>query len=65
MVPNPKAAVLATSAVRAFSEAEYTANASSVVAHAAETGTAIVSASDGRALVVISIPTVDLPTLDD
>ena len=48
-----------------FSEAEYTANAGKVVAHAAATGTAVVSASDGRPLVVISIPTVDLPTLSD
>jgi hypothetical protein len=48
-----------------FSEAEYSANASKVVAHAAATGTAVVSGTDGVARVVISIPTVDLPTLGD
>lgn len=50
---------------RTFSEAEYTANARSVVAHAAMTGTAVVAAADGRPLVVISIPTEDLATFED
>ena len=48
-----------------FSEAEYSANAGKVVAHAAATGTAVVSAADGSPRVVIIIPTVDLPTLGD
>lgn len=48
-----------------FSEAEYAADARKVVAHAAATGTAVVSASDGTPRVVISIPTVDLPKLGD
>lgn len=48
-----------------FSEAEYSANARKVVAHAAATGTAVVSTADGTPRVVISIPTIDLPTLGD
>jgi hypothetical protein len=48
-----------------FSEAEYSANAGKVIAHAAANGMAVVSAADGRQRIVISIPTVDLPTLDD
>jgi hypothetical protein len=48
-----------------FSEAEYAENARKVVAHAAATGTAIVSTAEGTPRVVISIPTVDLPTLGD
>lgn len=48
-----------------FSEAEYSENAGKIIAHAAATGTAVVSAPDGSARVVISIPTVDLPTLGD
>jgi hypothetical protein len=51
--------------VNTFSEAEYSSNARRVVAHAAETGTAIVSTADGEPRVVISIPTSDLPTLGD
>lgn len=62
---DPKGKTSFGAETRTFSEAEYTANARSVVAHAAATGTAVVSAADGRPLVVISIPTVDLPTLDD
>jgi hypothetical protein len=46
-----------------FSEAEYSADAGKVIAHAAATGRAVVSAADGSPRVVISIPTVDLPTL--
>lgn len=48
-----------------FSEAEYSSNVRKVIAYAAATGTAVVSASDGSPRVVISIPTVDLPTLGD
>jgi hypothetical protein len=47
----------------AFTEAEYSANAGKVIAHAAATGIAVVARPDGRPRVVISIPTVDLPTL--
>jgi hypothetical protein len=47
----------------AFSEAEYSADAAKVIAHAAATGSAVVAGADGRPRVVISIPTVDLPTL--
>lgn len=46
-----------------FSEAEYSADAAKVIAHAAATGSAVVVSADGRPRVVISIPTVDLPTL--
>ena len=49
---------------RTFSEAEYSADAGKVIAHAAATGIAIVTAADGRPRVIISIPTQDLPTLD-
>lgn len=49
----------------AFTEAEYSANAGKVIAHAAATGSAVVASPDGRPRVVISIPTVDLPTLGD
>jgi len=48
---------------RAFSEAEYSADAGKIIAHAAATGRAVVASPDGRPRVVISIPTVDLPTL--
>jgi hypothetical protein len=63
MDPKSKASFRTDS--RTFSEAEYTADARGVVEHAAATGTAVVSAPDGRPLVVISIPTADLPILDD
>ena len=49
---------------RTFSEAEFQADGAKVVAHAAATGTAVVAASDGRPVLVISIPTEDLPVLD-
>jgi hypothetical protein len=49
---------------RTFSEAEFKADGAKVVAHAAVAGTAVVAASDGRAVLVISIPTEDLPVLD-
>jgi hypothetical protein len=49
---------------RTFSEAEFKADGAKVVAHAAATGTAVVAASDGRPVLVISIPTEDLPVLD-
>jgi hypothetical protein len=48
-----------------FSEAEYSVDAPKVLAHAAATGTAVVSTADGAPRVVISIPTIDLPTLGD
>lgn len=51
--------------VGAFSEADYSADAGKIIAHAAATGSAVVVAADGRPRVIISIPTVDLPTLDD
>jgi hypothetical protein len=44
---------------RAFTEAEYRANAKSVVAHAVATGSAIVARADGTTRVVISIPPAD------
>lgn len=50
---------------RAFSEADYSADAGKIIAHAAATGSAVVTAPDGTPRVVISIPTVDLPTLGD
>jgi hypothetical protein len=48
-----------------FSEADYAANAGRVVAHAAATGSAVVESADGKPRVIISIPTVDLPTLGE
>jgi hypothetical protein len=48
-----------------FSEADYSADAGKVIAHAAATGSAVVASADGRPRVVITIPTVDLPTLGD
>lgn len=59
------ASFAAKSGLCTFSEAEYSANPGKVIAHAAATGTAVVSASDGSPRVVISIPTVDLPILGD
>jgi hypothetical protein len=50
---------------RVFSEAEYTADAGAVVAYAAAKGSAVVVAADGRPLVVISIPILDLPPLEE
>jgi len=49
----------------AFSEADYSADVGKVIAHAAATGTAVVARADGSPRVVISIPTVDLPTLGE
>ena len=46
-----------------FSEADFSRDAGRVIAHAAATGTAVVAAADGRPRVVITIPTVDRPTL--
>jgi hypothetical protein len=50
---------------RRFSEADYVKDTKGVVAHAAATGRAVVQNADGRPRVIISIPTSDLPTLDD
>jgi hypothetical protein len=47
----------------AFSEADYSADAGRVIAHAAATGSAVVEAADGRPRVIISIPAADLPAL--
>jgi hypothetical protein len=44
---------------KVFSEAEYRAEAKSVVAHAVATGSAIVARADGSPRVVISIPPAD------
>ncbi|MBL8909831.1 MAG: hypothetical protein JNM17_03910 [Archangium sp.] len=48
-----------------FSAADYSTDPGKVIKHAAETGKAVVVAEDGRTLVVIRIPTVDLPPIDD
>ena len=50
---------------KAFSEADYSADAAKVIAHAAATGSAVVAAADGRPRVIITVPTVDLPVLGD
>ena len=44
---------------KVFTEAEYRADAKSVVAHAVATGSAIVARADGTPRVVISIPPAD------
>ncbi len=44
---------------RVFTEAEYRADAKSVVAHAVATGSAIVARADGTPRVIISIPPAD------
>ena len=44
---------------KVFTEAEYRADAKSVVAHAIATGRAIVARADGTTRVVISIPPAD------
>jgi hypothetical protein len=62
---SKRSAAASTEGGSTFSEAEYSSNARKVVAHAAETGTAVVSAADGAPRVVISIPTSDLPMLGD
>jgi hypothetical protein len=41
---------------KVFTEAEYRANASQVIAHAAETGSAIVARPDGSPRFMIAIP---------
>jgi hypothetical protein len=46
-------------ASKVFTEAEYRADAKSVVAHAVATGSAIVARADGTPRVVISIPPAD------
>jgi hypothetical protein len=48
-----------------FSQTEYEENTAKVVAHAAATGRAVVVGVDGRPRVIITIPTQDLPTLDE
>lgn len=65
MDPQDKRPTSKTEPVGTFSEAEYSANPGRVIGHAAATGTAVVSAADGSPRVVITIPTVDLPTLGD
>ena len=60
---DPQSSVRADEA--AFSEADYSADAGKVIAHAVATGTAVVARPDGSPRVVISIPTVDLPTLGE
>ena len=47
-----------------FSVAEYKADLAKVIAHAAATGYAAVVDEDGQLQAVITIPIVDLPTLD-
>jgi hypothetical protein len=51
-----------TAPTKVFTEAEYKADASKVIAHAAASGTAIVARADGSPRVVISIPPADSPT---
>jgi len=63
MDQRPKDSAADTAEV--FSEAEYSADAGKIIAHAAATGRAVVASADGRQRVVISIPTVDLPVLGD
>lgn len=48
-----------------FTEAEYAENPEKIVAYAAATGCAVVVDVDGKPRVVITIPTADLPVLDD
>ena len=48
-----------------FSEAEYSTDPARVIAYAAATGRAVVVKADGRPRVIITIPTVDLPVLND
>jgi hypothetical protein len=55
---NPKSTP-ATSQPRVFTEAEYRADASKVVAHAAEAGSAIVARADGSPRFMIAIPPAD------
>ena len=47
-----------------FSVADFKADPGKVVAHAAATGCAVVIGASGRPCLVITIPIVDLPTLD-
>lgn len=49
---------------KVFTEAEYQADASKVIAHAAAAGSAIVARADGSPRVVISIPPADSPLPD-
>lgn len=48
-----------------FTEAEYSEHPERIVAHAAATGCAVVVGADGSPRVIITIPTSDLPTLDE
>lgn len=64
MIKTDQSAAATPSSVVTFSEAEYSEDVSKVIAHAAATGKAIVVGADGKPRVVITIPTVDLPTLD-
>jgi hypothetical protein len=49
---------------RTFSESELFTDADMIVAYATATGRAVVNDAEGQPLLVISIPTVDLPTLE-
>jgi hypothetical protein len=60
-----KASPATKSVEKSFSEADYSADAGKIIAHAVATGSAVVASADGTPRVVISIPTVDLPTLGD
>lgn len=54
-VMDPKR-LQASTPPKVFTEAEYRANASKVIAHAAEAGSAIVSRADGSPRFMIAIP---------
>lgn len=47
-----------------FSEADYSERPDTVIAYAAATGRAVVVDADGKPRVIITIPIVDLPTLE-
>jgi hypothetical protein len=47
-----------------FSEADYSEHPEKVIAHAAATGRAVVVGADGKPRIIITIPIVDLPTLE-
>jgi hypothetical protein len=51
--------------VTSFSESDYSADVAKVIAHAAQTGTAVVSDARGTPRIVITIPTSDLPEIDE
>jgi len=61
---NPELSSAGRDDAAIFSEADYSEHPDKVIAYAAATGRAVVVGADGKPRVIITIPIVDLPTLE-